>query len=414
MNKIKALKLINTINNIKDSKMSDSKASKATDLLWNGGHGSKDKRCGATCILYAFADRDIYLTFNENGSVQYGSKRYKNFKELYNKYEYSNFALISNKTVNKIMQIFETHDSTACDELDDADIDELIAEEYEAIADYDEALKVTTNAHAREQLEHIRAEEVEHVKELEELKAKQEPITDDVSPMTYAKLKEKGYTHKDWEKWSDEEKVAKSQEGEKSGKKEEGSKEESSKEKVYSQYEELPEDEDLADYQKMAKKYGVTIEKTSKGNLKVSGSEKALKQFYEEEIGVDFDINELNSEEDIEKEKHRYDSVNDMAFNKAGEYKPAHNVYHNDWTPEQLRERLIRADKAGQQTILEGLLSTLESDIKADLNNGSLDKQETKKHYQKYVDMLKRLSLPGYYQKSIDWSLKRISYLGLH
>lgn len=64
------------------------------------------------------------------------------------------------------------------DKLDDEDIDDLIAEEYEAIADYDEALKVATCPHAREQLEHIRAEEVEHVRELEELKAKKETEQD--------------------------------------------------------------------------------------------------------------------------------------------------------------------------------------------------------------------------------------------
>lgn len=121
------------------------------------------------------------------------------------------------------------------DELDDEDIDDLIAEEYEAIADYEAALKVTENASARERLTHILEEEKEHVRELEELKAKQEPITDGVSPMTYKKLKELGYSHKDWEKWSDEEKVKKSQtaeEGSKEGSKKPEEKSQLSKEEL--------------------------------------------------------------------------------------------------------------------------------------------------------------------------------------
>lgn len=38
-------------------------------------------------------------------------------------------------------------------------------------------------------------------------------VKDGVSPMTYKKLKEKGYTSDDWSNWSDDEKVQKSQEG---------------------------------------------------------------------------------------------------------------------------------------------------------------------------------------------------------
>lgn len=38
-------------------------------------------------------------------------------------------------------------------------------------------------------------------------------IIDGVSPMTYKKLKEMGYTSDDWQNWSDDEKVKKSQEG---------------------------------------------------------------------------------------------------------------------------------------------------------------------------------------------------------
>lgn len=126
------------------------------------------------------------------------------------------------KTINTVKDECSKHD-----ELDDADIDDLIAEEYEAIADYEAALKEATSDRVKEQLTHIMEEEKEHVRELEELKAKQEPVGDGVSPMTYAKLKEKGYSHKDWEKWSDEEKVKKSQ-GEESTSKEGSKKEEGS------------------------------------------------------------------------------------------------------------------------------------------------------------------------------------------
>ena len=41
-----------------------------------------------------------------------------------------------------------------------------------------------------------------------------ENIYDGVSPMTYKKLRERGYNEKDWENWDDETKVKKSQEDE--------------------------------------------------------------------------------------------------------------------------------------------------------------------------------------------------------
>lgn len=42
-------------------------------------------------------------------------------------------------------------------------------------------------------------------------------VKDGVSPMTYKKLKELGYTSDDWQNWSDDEKVQKSQEGKERG-----------------------------------------------------------------------------------------------------------------------------------------------------------------------------------------------------
>lgn len=64
-----------------------------------------------------------------------------------------------------------THTKDSCvDELSDEDLDDLIAEEYEAIADYSAALAVCSCEHAKQRLTHILEEEKEHVKELEALK----------------------------------------------------------------------------------------------------------------------------------------------------------------------------------------------------------------------------------------------------
>lgn len=92
----------------------------------------------------------------------------------------------------EIYEDVKQHDSTdvdTCDDLDNADIDELIAEEYEAIADYQNALKTCDTESARQRLTHILEEEKEHVRELEQLKASKETkASNDFSPMTHEKL----------------------------------------------------------------------------------------------------------------------------------------------------------------------------------------------------------------------------------
>lgn len=125
------------------------------------------------------------------------------------------------------------HEQKTHDELDDTDIDELIAEEYEAIADYEEALKVCTSEAAKQQLTHILEEEKEHVRELEELKQQREVVEDAPSGFVYPALRKLGYSDPEIKKMSSEEASRKLEQAKSSNKKEEGSKQSSKSESEF-------------------------------------------------------------------------------------------------------------------------------------------------------------------------------------
>lgn len=105
----------------------------------------------------------------------------------------------------------------------------------------------------------------------------------------------------------------------------------------------------------------------------------------------------------------------DMSMLQKATRVPAHNIYHNRISYDDLKRTINKVMEEGNDkdvvNILIGQLAELKKDYETDINNSKLDKEETKRHYNEYkrlVNNYKNSQISKEYTKAVNNFLSAI------